>query len=202
MASYLGEYEGCATDREIKFSRAVNSFLNNSYQNTELVVIGDSCEKTENILNNDFSEYLSNGKIVFYNFRWKQKLFSGKIRSKGIELASGDYIMYLDSDDMFGTHHIRTVVEQIKNQKYDWAYFNDFIYGEQGLVTKNVEIKKDSIGTSSVIHKKSKNINWDSCDGYGHDYKFIERLLNWSKNYCKVYGASYIICHIPNVVDK
>lgn len=202
MASFLGEYEGCASDRENKFVRAVNSFLNNSYENKELVIIGDCCEQTESLLNDNFSEQLTNGMIKFFNFKKKQKLFSGTLRSKGIEISEGDYIMYLDSDDMYGNHHIRTICEQMRNQRYDWAFFNDFVYGDMGLVTKQVELEKGSIGTSSIIHKKSKNINWDKCDGYGHDYKFIERLINWSKNYSKLYGASYIICHIPNVLDK
>ena len=30
MPSYLGEYEGCASDRENKFIRSVHSFLENS----------------------------------------------------------------------------------------------------------------------------------------------------------------------------
>ena len=202
MASFLGEYEGCATDRETKFIRAVNSFINNSYQDKELIIIGDCCSITENVVKNVFAEPLSEGLIKFYDFPKKQKLFSGKIRSKGIEMASGDYIMYLDTDDMYGQNHIKTIVEQIKTQKYDWAYFNDFMYGDSGLATKYVEVKKDSIGTSSIVHKKSPSVNWDGCDGYGHDFKFIQRLLDWSKNYSKLYGASYIICHIPNIIDK
>lgn len=202
MASFLGEYEGSASDRENKFIRAVNSFLSNSYDKKELIIIGDCCSKTDNIVKNIFSEPLSEGIIKFYNFPKKQKLFSGKIRSKGIELSSGDYIMYLDSDDIYGKNHIKTIVEQIKNQKYDWGYFNDFMYGESGLVTKHVELQKNSIGTSSIIHKKSSIIDWNGCDGYGHDFKFVERLMKWSKNYSKLYGASYIICHIPNLIDK
>lgn len=202
MPSFLGDYKGCASNREEKFIRAINSFLNNSYENKELIVVGDCCEQTEYILKNKFPEQLSERLIKFFNFKKKQKLFSGQLRSKGIEIAGGDYIMYLDSDDMYGNNHIKTIAEQIKIQKYDWAYFNDFIYGDSGLVSKHVEIEKDSIGTSSIIHKKSKSINWDKCDGYGHDYQFVKRLLNWSKNYSKLYGASYIICHIPDVIDK
>ena len=51
MASFLGEYEGCASDRENKFIRAVRSFLGNKYENKELVIVGDCCSITENILN-------------------------------------------------------------------------------------------------------------------------------------------------------
>ena len=87
MPSFLGEYEGCASDRENKFIRAVHSFLENSLLEKELIVVGDNCEITENILNDYFKHEINIGRIKFYQFKNKQKLFSGSLRSKGIELA-------------------------------------------------------------------------------------------------------------------
>lgn len=202
MPSFLGEYEGCASDRENKFIRAVSSFLENSLFNKELIVIGDCCAKTEFVLNDYFHHELSTNKIKFFNFTKKQKLFSGALRSKGIELASGEYICYLDTDDIIGKGHLYSIYNQVKTQDLDWAYFNDFINSDLGLVTKKVELKKDTIGTSSIIHKKSNKLNWNKCDGYGHDYLFIEKLIKWSEKKDKIYGGTYIICHIPNQIDK
>ena len=202
MPSFLGEYDGCASDRENKFIRAVHSFLENSLYDKELIVIGDNCEITDKLLNEYFQHELNIGRIKFHQFRKKQKLFSGSLRSKGIELALGDYICYLDTDDIIGKNHLSSIFNQVKTQSLDWAYYNDFINSDAGLITKKVELKKDSIGTSSIIHKKDKKINWDKCDGYGHDFKFIERLIKWSDKKDKIYGGTYIICHIPNQIDK
>jgi glycosyltransferase involved in cell wall biosynthesis len=202
MPSYLGEYEGCASDRENKFIRAVHSFLENSLDDKELIVVGDCCEITNQLLKDYFHHELSMERIRFFNFNKKQKLFSGSLRSKGIELALGEYICYLDTDDILGKGHLLSIYNQVKTENLDWAYFNDYINSDAGLITKKVELKKDSIGTSSIIHRKHKHINWDKCDGYGHDYKFIERLIKWSEKRDKIYGGTYIICHIPNQIDR
>lgn len=202
MPSFLGEYEGCASDRENKLIRAVHSFLENSLDEKELIVVGDNCSITEEVLKDYFHHELNIGKIKFYQYGKKQKLFSGSLRSKGIELASGEYISYLDTDDLLGKNHLSSIYNQVKTQNLDWAYFNDFINSDAGLITKNVELKKDSIGTSSIIHRKDKKINWDKCDGYGHDFMFIERLMKWSNKKDKIYGGTYIICHIPNQLDR
>ena len=202
MPSFLGEYEGCASDRENKLIRAVHSFLENSLDEKELIIVGDNCLITEEVLKDYFHHEVNIGKINFYQLDKKQKLFSGYLRSKGIELASGEYISYLDTDDILGKGHLLSIYNQVKSQDLDWAYFNDFINSDAGLITKKVELKKDSIGTSSIIHRKAKNINWNNCDGYGHDYKFIERLIKWSDKKDKIYGGTYIICHIPNQIDR
>ena len=202
MPSFLGEYDGCASDRENKFVRAVHSFLENSLEEKELIIIGDNCSTTERLLFVHFSEQIESGKIKFHQFRKKQKLFSGALRSKGIELASGEYISYLDTDDILGQNHLSVILNQVKSNNLDWAYFNDYLNTDAGLITKKVELKKDSIGTSSIIHRKNKRIHWDKCDGYGHDFKFIERLIKWSDNKDKIYGATYIICHIPSQIDR
>lgn len=203
MPSYLGYYDGCANNREEKLIRAINSFLANKYENKELIIISDCCDITNDIVMNNFNNEIDKRTIKIFKFNKKQKVFSGYLRSKGLELASGDYIIYLDSDDMFGDNHISSVVSGIKSCKSDWGYFNDYIYADKGLMPKNTELKKDSIGTSSIFHKNiPKKINWDKCHGYGHDFKFVERLIKYSKNYSKIYGTSYIICHIPNLIDK
>jgi glycosyltransferase involved in cell wall biosynthesis len=202
MPSYLGEYDGCASDRENKFVRAVHSFLENTLKEKELIVVSDNCYMTSNLLHDNFREHIMNGTIKLYEFPKKQKLFSGSLRSKGIELASGKYISYLDSDDILGKNHLSTILSQIKSNDLDWGYFNDYLNTDAGLIPKKVELKKDSIGTSSIIHKKHKKINWDKCDGYGHDFMFIQKLMKWSSKHDKLYGGTYIICHIPNQIDK
>ena len=203
MPVYLGHYKGCAEDREEKFVRAINSFLNNDYENKELIIIGDCCLQSENILKDKFHNELISHKIKFYNMPKKQKLFSGKLRTIGLDLCEGKYIMYLDSDDMFGDKHISNVYYQLQFNQLDWCYYNDFLLPDGAkLIKKEVELEHGSIGTSSIAHINTKRLNWRWCNGYGHDWKFVKKLIRFSNNYEKIYGATYIICHIPDNMDN
>jgi hypothetical protein len=56
------------------------------------------------------------------------------------------------------------------------------------------------MGTSNICHKRSINIGWDN--GYGHDWKFIEKLIIYSEGHFeKIKGSNYIVCHIPRKLD-
>ena len=51
MASYLGEYPGRTSNPEPKFIRAVKSFLSQTYENKELIICADGCDRTVEIYN-------------------------------------------------------------------------------------------------------------------------------------------------------
>lgn len=203
MPVYLGEYDGCASDRENKFSRAIFSVIGQTYKNMELIIIGDCCDISEKLISEILEKQTDEikQKIKFFNFKEKQPLFSGSLRSKGIEIATGDIIVYIDSDDIYGQKHIEKIAIQMTSENLDWCYFNDFIQTNAGVSVRDVELEHGLAGTSSIAHIKENCPNWDNCNEYGHDWKFIEKLLDWSDNYDKIYGTSYIVCHIPEMTD-
>ena len=195
MPSFLGKYENAANDRESKFERAVRTFLGQGYPNKELVIVSDGCKITEKLYKKHFEK---DKEISLVKIK-KQKTFSGEVRQAGLNAATGEYICYLDSDDQFGTGHLAAIISGIESYKYDWAYYNDILMKPGDPTTKCVMLYHQSIGTSSIIHKNLPYISWSGCDGYGHDWTFVERLMEGTerKNYGKIFGASYYICHIP-----
>jgi glycosyltransferase involved in cell wall biosynthesis len=191
MASYLNEYTSgphkSATNREFKFRRAVNSFLNQTFKDAELIIVSDGCEKTNQITHN---EYLNNSSIKLIELQ-KQPLFSGNVRQTGLNAAVGEIICYLDSDDVFGEYHLQ-IINTFDDRNFDWCYYDDYIFDGVKKITRSVKPEHCYIGTSSICHTKKCGFKWQ--DGYGHDWRSIEKILNLK--YYKLTTPEYIVCHI------
>lgn len=200
MPSYLDYYEGCASNRLIKFTRAIDSFLSNDYLKKELIIVSDGCNKTNEIYNHYRNK--KNIKLIKLD---KQPLFSGNVRQSGLDAATGDYICYLDTDDILTPDHLALVVSKFKKHKScDWIYFDDFYkrsFSNSEFGQRNSELKLGSIGTSCIAHKKDMGISWQGFDGYNHDWNFIEKLMKTHKNYIKVEPCGYVVCHVKGQTD-
>ncbi|MCD4600036.1 glycosyltransferase family 2 protein [Proteus mirabilis] len=76
--------------------RAVNSVLNQSYKNVEVIIINDgSSDDTLSIIK---KLSVLHKEIIFFSH---ENQGISKTRNKGIELAKGEYICFLDSDDTY-----------------------------------------------------------------------------------------------------
>lgn len=202
MASYLGNYPGCATNREMKFKRSVKSFLNQTYENKELIIVSDGCDKTVQLYNDNFSKY-DNIKLIKLN---KQNLYSGAMRNVAFNIINGDIITYLDSDDVYGKNHLQIISEQFDINKYDWVYYDDYMVLNNEfskLHIRKVETRYGSIGTSSISHKNPKNVKnghkliWG--DGYGHDFLFVFKLNSLTNSFKKLEKMpQYLVAHYQN----
>lgn len=107
MQSYLEDYPGSRTNSVKKFKRAVKSFQNQLYKNCELIIVSDSCIKTQKTY---FTEFKNDPSIKFifidkdtpnmYDLDVNgNKYYRGFPRRVGVAAATGSLITYMDSDD-------------------------------------------------------------------------------------------------------
>ena len=195
MASYLLPYPNSATNRDKKFIRAVNSFKKQTYINKELIIVSDGCSLTIELYNKYFSNE-SNIKLIQIP---KQPLYSGMMRNVALEIADGDIISYLDSDDIIGPNHIQKIVDQFDINKYDWVYYDDLMTLDDTFKKfhhRIVEPRWASIGTSSISHKNLKELKSLWSEGYGHDFIFVFKLASLGLKFKKLEKMpEYIVCH-------
>jgi glycosyltransferase involved in cell wall biosynthesis len=195
MASYLGNYPNRATNPEKKFLRAVKSFLTQSYQNKELVIVADGCLKTKELYEKNLTKF-DNIKIVCIP---KAPLYGGENRNAGLRVATGDIISYLDADDVIGKDHLSIIMSEFSDD-VDLVYYDDFLVLSPDFKTlqrRIVELRYGSVGTSSISHRPLST-SWS--DGYGHDYLFVSSLIINGAQFKKLSKPSeYLVTHWGNL---
>ena len=191
MPSYLGKYAGAAANREDKFLRAINSFLSQTHEDAELVIVADGCQRTVD-LTPDHTR-------IQLHLIPKEKIWSPVVRNTGIYYAQGSVITYLDTDDMIGPRHLQTIVGHY-DPSGNWGVFNDFIWHRKQWVEREVDhTKKFRCGTSNLVHKSGTF--WpEHASDYEHDLTFIKslRLLGEPQ---KLPTPDYRVCHLPRRYD-
>jgi len=120
MQSYLGDYPGSRSNPEMKFIRAVYSIIGQTYSNWELIIASDGCEITEKLYKEHFQHY-DNIKFFMVEkpkgtemYSDNRSYFRGKPRAVAVKNATGDWISYLDADDIYVKDGLDQIVSKIK----------------------------------------------------------------------------------------
>ena len=94
---------------------AISSILNQTYKNWELIIVDDrSTDNTKELVRN----YMKKDKRIKYVVN-EHKKGPGGARNQGIEIAKGEYIAFLDSDDEWFKHHLKDSVKVLENEPVD-----------------------------------------------------------------------------------
>lgn len=91
--------------------RALESVLNQDFQNYELIVIDDG---SDNDLQNNLLKFAINHEDKITYLRHKN-CSQAKSINKGVKISSGEYITIIDADDEYKPSHLRMCLEEIKN---------------------------------------------------------------------------------------
>jgi glycosyltransferase involved in cell wall biosynthesis len=197
MASYLGNYQGRASNPNQKFIRAVKSFLSQTYENKELIIVADGCDVTEKLYKDNFSSYEN---IKFVKIP-KQAPYGGNTRNAGIDIATGEIISYLDNDDVLGKNHLEIIMSEFTDD-VDLVYYDDYLVMSPDFKKLHMrlnETRYGSIGTSSITHKNVSYLRWTS--GYGHDWVFVMTAIIRGMQFKKLSKPSqYLVCHYGGTV--
>lgn len=118
----------CVLNNEKFIEDSIKSFQNQNYENKEHIIIdGGSVDKTTDIINSLKSNNL--------NFVSSQDNGIYDAINKGINLASGDIIGILHSDDFYADYDVLSNVKEVFEKKNV-----DIVYGDLLYVSKNKKL--------------------------------------------------------------
>lgn len=104
----------------IKLKKSIESIVNQTYSNWELIIIDDGSTDDSFEIISKFAH--SDNRIKVF----KQKNQGpGIARNNGIKKCSGDYIGFLDSDDYYDYNFLETINEENKQSEKDIIYIGD-----------------------------------------------------------------------------
>ena len=111
--------------------RAVSSVMSQTYTDIEIIVINDgSTDKTKEICQ-EFENQDSRIKIIN-----QSQLGPGPARNAGLDVAKGEYVYFMDSDDEIDNNLISICVEKAERESLDLLVFGFSIVDES---SKEVE---------------------------------------------------------------
>lgn len=157
---------------EIYLRRAIESAIHQSYQNLEIVIVDDGAPETCAKLLDIYAENDERVQVL-------HKINGGvsSARNHGLKVATGDYILFMDSDDELENNAIEKLVEISKNTCSDITVCSckHTIMSEK---KKNDVTKKyiRVVEQREAIHNLTYNI---------HVFEELEPTAVWGKLYKK-----------------
>lgn len=142
--------------RDKSLERALDSLINQSYESIEIIVIDDNAEYVWNEKVATIIQSISerNSQQIIY-IKNEINKGSAETRNIGIRRASGEYITFLDDDDIYLPNKVKNQVEHMTKFKSDYSITDLDLYDENEKLIekrKRTYIKKNSKGDLLRYH--------------------------------------------------
>lgn len=114
---------------------SIDSVIAQTYDKWELIIIDDgSIDDTSMIVK---SNILKDDRIkLFYQENSKQ----GKARNLGIENADGEYLAFLDSDDLWLPHKLEVQLKEFENYDVDLVFSDSYFFYDTDSKNRNLKM--------------------------------------------------------------
>lgn len=136
----------------------IHSILLQTYHEFELIIIYDQDDKSDLELIKNFND--KRIKIIIN----KKNIGAGASRNLGISFSKGEYIAFIDSDDVWEKNKLKVQIDFMKNNNINFSHTSYKIINAQSKTIGHVKakdkikykdlIKSCDIGLSTVICKK------------------------------------------------
>lgn len=121
------------------FRQCVDSILNQSFTNIEIIFVNDGSTDTSGQLCDEYAALDSRIRVIHQT---NSGLSSA--RNKGLEVVTGNYIWFVDSDDWIAEDALKTLDFELNKSKAEMVTFSNFQYIESSKTTKDNFINKKS----------------------------------------------------------
>lgn len=131
--------------------RCINSLVNQTYQNIEIILINDgSTDRSKDICD---SYAKKDKRIKVIN---QKNCGVSTARNKGMDVAKGEYLCFVDSDDYVSNEFIEKMYKSLSTNRADLSICSISNVSDKGIKPQSSSLYEDNIITKETYYK---NIN-------------------------------------------
>ncbi len=195
-------YNSCKTLHD-----TISSCLHQTYENIEIIIIDDgSTDKTKDVIMK-----FNDSRIRYYYYENSGR---SRARNRGISLAKGEYIQFLDSDDKIEKNKIKNAMSILLADKtLDAIQCGTTYYKNDEVVQiwsaqcpkdfKKTIIRKNIFPIHSVVIKKNISHEFPTGLSYCEDwYYWVKTLYDANIYFDTEYYGAYVRIHENNTMSS
>jgi glycosyltransferase involved in cell wall biosynthesis len=130
----------CTFNRAHLIGETIKSVLNQSFQDFEYIIVDDGSTDNTEALVNSFNDH----RIHFFTHPRTNGQLS-KLRNFGHSKSAGEYIAYIDSDDIWEPEKLEIQILALENDKQvDFSYTNAVIFAENKILKNKIYDRRGS----------------------------------------------------------
>ncbi len=191
-------------------SACIDSVVNQTYANTEIIVI-NNCSTDASL---EKIKAFKSGNIKVYDCETPGAC---KARNLGLEKAKGDFIQFLDADDLISENKIAAQLASLANTSAHLSICKTQVFWDDETSSKqtfeNLDLLIDSndpVAFLQTLYGKHKTPGMMQTNSWLVPKKLIEKARNWNENlkqdqdgeyFCRLVLASEGIRVAPDAVN-
>ncbi len=146
-------------------TQCVNSILNQTYKDFELILVDDGSPDSCPKMCDDFAKKDNRIKVVH-----KKNGGLSDARNAGVLVSQGDYLIFVDSDDYYSTNNVFEIIaKEIDEKKVDVVQFHRmWFYEKEGICIEKADLdfkKYENLSNEEMIDAlvKNKMVYFSAC---------------------------------------
>ena len=120
------------------FEKTIDSINSQTYKNFEIILIYDDNNRSDLLFVKKVLKKIRNKKIIVN----KKNLGVGNSRNRGINKSKGEFLSFIDADDVWNRNKLKKQIKFMKKNSLDFSYSDYSIINEKGILIKKIKSPK------------------------------------------------------------
>lgn len=174
--------------------KCVDSIINQTYKNLEIILVDDGSPDNCGKICNEYAQHDSRVKVIH-----KENGGLSDARNAGIDMAEGEYLAFVDSDDYIAEDMIEKLYKQLMKDNSDMSLCSFKYFDESGdeILSRmdDSPIKNEIITGEQAVNKLLENNPWYFVVACNKLYKKeLFRGIRFPKG--KIHEDEFVVHHL------